>query len=556
MRTVSLLFLTASTLGCAAEVDDDARRVAPDLVELQILNLSDWHGQLDPVSVGSRRIGGAAVISAYWKADRAANPNTLSFTAGDAFGATPPLSNFFDDEPAVRALNLMGLDADTLGNHNFDRGIAHLQRMIDLAGYRFVSANLANVSAELDGVARFALFEVGGVTVGVVGVTNPEAATLVKPGAMGTIAVTDPVSAANQARAQARASGAKVLVALTHLGVTGFDAAGNATGPLIDFADAVGGFDLILGDHTDIAYTGIHNNALVVEANSKGVSYGRTTLTVDRANGRVVARATELVTPDAAGVTPDPAIDAMLAPYRAELTAVLRDVVGASEVPVPRTDSCGNSNGRICESKVGNAVTDALRVTYGTDFALTNSGGLRAGLTCPANDDPNDFCDPFVGPPYPITKGQVFTVLPFGNEVVTLTVTGDELRSMLENGVSAMPGVDGRFAQVSGLCFTYDIALPPRSRVIDVVRQAADGSCTGEAVDVSAAAVYTLAANDFIMTGGDGYANLGHRMTSREMMDQVVSDWVAARGTIAPAIEGRVRCVTSGTVACPAVTLP
>jgi 5'-nucleotidase len=111
-------------------------------VEIQLLNVSDWHAQIDPISVtGLGNVGGAAQIAAYWNADRAANPNTLTLTAGDAFGAAPPLSSFFDEEPAVRTLNLMGLNVDTFGNHNFDRGVAHLQRMIDLADYQYVSAN-------------------------------------------------------------------------------------------------------------------------------------------------------------------------------------------------------------------------------------------------------------------------------------------------------------------------------------------------------------------------------------------------------------------------------
>ncbi len=97
------------------------------LVEIQFLAISDWHAQLDPLFVFPvGNFGGAAELSAYWMADRAANPNTLTLTAGDAFGASPPLSSFFDEAPAVQAMNLMGFDVDTFGNHNFDKGITHL----------------------------------------------------------------------------------------------------------------------------------------------------------------------------------------------------------------------------------------------------------------------------------------------------------------------------------------------------------------------------------------------------------------------------------------------
>lgn len=183
-------------------------------VELQFLTVSDWHAQLDPLSVsGVGNVGGAAVLSAYFSADRLANPNTLTLTAGDAYGASPPLSTFFDEEPAVLAMNLMGFDADTFGNHNFDKGTAFLQHLIDLANFSYVSANLKNVEENLTGVEAFKIFEVGGVKIAVIGITNPEAPTLVFPGSFGTIEVTDPVPAANRARARARQAGAKVLVA-------------------------------------------------------------------------------------------------------------------------------------------------------------------------------------------------------------------------------------------------------------------------------------------------------------------------------------------------------
>jgi 2',3'-cyclic-nucleotide 2'-phosphodiesterase (5'-nucleotidase family) len=142
------------------------------------------------------------------------------------------------------------------------------------------------------------------------------------------------------------------------------------------------------------------------------------------------------------------------------------------------------------------------------------------------------------------------TVLPFGNVVATVTVDGAELKLFLENGVSSMPGANGRFAQVSGLCFTYNIDAAPGSRVTGAVRQAADGTCTGEAVDLSAASNYTLAINDFMASGGDGYPVVIDRATTREFMDQVLADHIEAAGTISPTIEGRITCVGA---ACPVV---
>jgi 2',3'-cyclic-nucleotide 2'-phosphodiesterase (5'-nucleotidase family) len=223
-------------------------------------------------------------------------------------------------------------------------------------------------------------------------------------------------------------------------------------------------------------------------------------------------------------------------------------------VAIPRADACGNPEGRTCESLVGNVVADAMRTTYGTDFAITNSGGLRADLTCPATDNPDDFCPSFTPPPYPITRGQVLGVLPFGNTVVTLTVNGAELKAILENGVSQMPAASGRFPQVSGLCFTYDVSAPAGSRVTGAVRQAEDGSCTGAPIDLTAASTYTIAMNDFMVSGGDAYPNFAGRATTRELMDEVVADYIAAAATISPAIQGRIACTSTGAAVCPAVT--
>jgi 2',3'-cyclic-nucleotide 2'-phosphodiesterase (5'-nucleotidase family) len=197
-----------------------------------------------------------------------------------------------------------------------------------------------------------------------------------------------------------------------------------------------------------------------------------------------------------------------------------------------------------------------MRGTYGSDFAITNSGGLRANLTCPTTDSPTDFCPPYTPPPFPITRGQVLTVLPFGNIVVTLQVNGAELKSFLENGVSAMPGANGRFPQVSGLCFTYDIAAPAGNRVTSAVRQAADGSCTGAPVDLTGSSSYTLATNDFMANGGDGYPVVFGRSVTRDIMDQVLADYVTANSPLGPAIQGRIVCTSSGATACPVVTAP
>ncbi len=560
--TLAVAALLVTVLVPAAVGAEGEGQGAP--VDIQFLNISDWHAQLDPLFVFPvGNFGGAAELSTYFQQERANNPNTLTLTAGDAYGGSPPLSNFFDEEPAVRAMRLMGFDVDTFGNHNFDAGIDHLQSMIDIAGdspghedgrpFQYVSANLENRDDNLSGVKDFELFNMRGVKVAVIGITNPDAPTLVFPGSFGTIEVTDPVAAAMAARDRAERMGADIFVVVAHLGVTSLN--GGAQGPLIDFANAVDGFDLIFGDHTNVEYTDEINGAIVVENKSKGVSYAKVNLTVSRGrNPSVLSSSVEFVEAVSGDVTPDPAIVALLDPLRAELDVLLSSVIGESTVFIPRADECGQSSGRSCESLVGDVTTDAMRTTYGTDFAITHSGGLRANLTCPVVDLVADFCPAYTPPNFPITDGQVLTVLPFGNSVVTLDVGGDELKTMLENGVSAMPGISGRFAQVSGLCFTYDIHAAVGSRVTGAVFNPS-GTCSGAAVDLTSAATYSIAMNDFMASGGDGYPVVIDRATTRNVMDQDVAAYVGANTPISPSIEGRINCTTSGATLCP-VPLP
>jgi 2',3'-cyclic-nucleotide 2'-phosphodiesterase (5'-nucleotidase family) len=549
----------AATLGAVGLAPATA---ADAPVTIQVLNVSDFHGQIVPLSVGTPAvdIGGAPALAAYFAAHRAENPNTLTLTSGDAVGATPPISSFFADEPTIRAMRLLRFDADTLGNHNFDAGLGRLQTQIDLARtdaptvpgrrFRYLSANLRNLDANLDDVEKFRIFKVGGVKVAVIGLTNPEAPSLVFPGSFGTIEITDPVVAANRQRAIARKAGAQVVVGLIHAGVTGTAADGTPVGPLTDFAQQVTGFDLILGDHTDVQYQGTINGALVTENRSKGLTYSRVKLTVDRRRG-VTAKSVDFFTPTVAGVTPDPTLAAFVEGYRAQLQPILGTVVGSANREILRSDSCNTGNGRTCESLVGNVTTDALRLRYGTDLAITNSGGLRDRLTCPPLGGGTGFC-PTAALPNQITRGQVLSVLPFGNVVTTTTITGAELKTFLENGISRMPGIDGRFPQVSGFCFRYDIQAAVGSRVTSAVRQAADGTCTGPAVDLTAGASYSLASNDFMASGGDGYPSVIGRSVTRDVMDQVLADHVTATSPLTPSIQGRIVCTDSDPLLAPA----
>jgi 2',3'-cyclic-nucleotide 2'-phosphodiesterase (5'-nucleotidase family) len=349
------------------------------------------------------------------------------------------------------------------------------------------------------------------------------------------------------------------VIAMGHMGATAGTLT-EPTGPGPDLADAVSNVDVVMGDHTNQqAISERANGVLFTESLSRGVRFTRVRVFIDMQDKEVVYRTADFHKPWNIGVTPDPTIQARINQLNEDLKPILATQIGTSSRAVPRSDSCGRSDGRLCESLVGNIVTDAMRLSFeGVDFAITNSGGLRADLTCPSPDIPDDFCGSFTPPPWPITRGQVLGVLPFGNLVATVDVNGAELKAYLENGVSSMPAANGRFAQVSGLCFRYDISAPVGSRVIasSVVRQAADGSCTGAVVDLTAASMYHIAINDFMAAGGDGYPNVAARAHSREIMDQTVADWITANTPLTPAIQGRIVCTTTGATPCPVVTAP
>ena len=539
------------------------------LKEVTILDISDYHGQLVPLSETadnvsgsgasnpSFTIGGAAFLKPWFDLYRSeARNGSITVAGGDSVGATPPISSFFGDTPTIELMNAMGFNFDGLGNHNFDRGQAYLRNtLVPLATFRYLSANIVNSAgktpAEWSPSAVVDTF--GGLKVGIVGFSNDDIPELTSPGALSPFHVANSLAAVNAEAARLRSKGIGTIVALGHLGATAGSLT-NPSGPLLDLADNVQRVDAVIGDHTDFQVVSTRpNGVLVTENRSKGIRFTRVRLVVDTSTKRVVYKTADFHKPWDIGITPDAAIQSRIDQLNAQLAPILGTVIGDSTRFIPRTDACGNTAGRTCESLVGNTVTDAMRTTYGVDFAITNSGGLRADLTCPTTDIPSDFCPAYTPPPYPITRGQVLTVLPFGNVVTTLDVTGAELKTMLENGISRMPAVDGRFPQVSGLCFSYDISAPVGARVTGAVRQAADGSCTGAAVDLTDASTYSIAENDFMSGGGDGYPVFTPRVTTRDIMDQVLADSITAEGTVSPAIQGRVTCTTSGVTACPVV---
>ena len=589
--TISFLMDIPGPQNARGRILFDAVSNTADLREVTILDISDYHGQLPPLTEASDNlaaplvnptftIGGSAFLKKYFELYEAeaalsgknASGPVIEMAAGDSVGATPPISNAFGDTPTIEVMNMMGIDIDGLGNHNFDRGADYLRNtLIPLADFPYVSANVVDANGNTPAEwSKSHIFDLGrGMKVGFVGFTNDDASTLTKPGAFDPFPVPlgDPIPAVN-AEAARIADRVNAVVAMGHYGATGGTLT-EPTGPLANLADGVSNVDAVIGDHTDFQVLATRSNGvLVTENRSKGLRFTRVRLVLAPGKG-VVYKTADFHKPWNIGVTPDAAIQARIDELNAALLPILGTQVGDSNVAIPRADSCaaatGRTDGRACESLVGDVVTDAMRQQYGTDFAITNSGGLRDNMTCPPTDSATDFCPaslyPFASGHFPITRGQVLAVLPFGNQSATANVDGVLLKEFLETAVAPPPTTGtGRFGQFSGLCVRYNIEAPAKqfdaagngilgtgSRVMNVVRQAADGTCdfaAGTPVGLTAADHYTLTINDFMMTGGDGYPNVRTSAATQDLLDQDVADYMATLpgGTVTPTIQGRVKC--------------
>jgi 5'-nucleotidase len=538
------LVLPALSAG-AAQGSVGQSRPAPGTVELQLLNVSDFHGNLEPLSVNGVSVGGAAVLSSYFAQERDRNPNTILFTSGDAVGASPPISSFFEDAPTIEWMNQAGFDAYALGNHDFDAGLGRLQEQIDTAEFPYLGANLSRLDGNLSGIAPYEVLDVAGVKVAMIGLTNPEAPTLVAPGSTGTIQITDPVQAAQKARAAAKRDGASVFVAFGHLGVTA-GTGSEQTGPLVDFANAVSGFDVIVGDHTDRQFEAVINGALVSENLSFGKGYSRTTLVVERgtantgkgkgaAPDKVISKDVRFVTPVVSGVTPDPVVSERVAELRTQVQAQLDAPIGTASELLPRS---GN-NERLGEAAIGNVTTDALRDAYGTQIAFTNGGGLRSAL--PSGYQPADrtlrraTTGYAAGPPFDLVLGDAYALLPFGNVALTRTVTGAQLWSALEHSVGSIPASNGKFLQISGFRFSYDAGRPAGSRIVSVVLD------DGTPISNDSGVTVTATTNDFTNAGGDGYTMLADGQgVTRDLMANVLADYLVKTRSASAELEGRI----------------
>lgn len=522
------------------------------LRQVTLFNLSDFHGQLEPLSERvdgvSNRIGGLGFIDTIW--DEAAAETigaTFRFMGGDSVGATPPISGFFQDVPTIESMNLAGIDADGIGNHNFDSGLARLETQVAAADFTYLTSNVfvAGSSDERPAWAQpYLIRELDGVRVAFIGFTNTDVPELVNPTFVAGLEFRDPAPILNALAASLRADeDVDVVVAFGHAGAQSCaDPFGRAcAGELVNLAGDLSGVDVLAGDHTgrqvDLTTSDADGAPILVTQNlSRGARYTEIKLVTD-ASGQLLYKSARWHRPWTIGVASNGQIADLIAQLKADLAPILNEQIGVSTVEIPRADPCGNLEGRMCESLEGNLVTDAQRSQYGVDFAFANAGGLRANLTCLAGESTDTNGQPCLDGSgrFIVRRGSALAMLPFGNISATLQISGTELKAYLENGVSDVGG--GRFIQVSGLRFQYDITRPVGSRVTGAWRF--DGTTVGPALDLTSAGTYTIAINDFMAAGGDGYPNVADRAATRNpMLDDVIS-YIGSNSPISPAIQDR-----------------
>ncbi len=487
---------------------------------LTIMHTNDTHAHHQPNRHG---YGGVARQMTVVKQIRAQVENSLLLDAGDRFTGTLFHQQYLGQDN-VQIMNMLGYDAMTLGNHEFDKGDVVLGMFIDGLDFPVVSANVdASASEPLaDKIASYVVLEVGGEKIGITGATIPETAILSSPSE--NVVFNDVASSVQDVVDQMTEEGINKIILLTHIGYNGD----------LALAPQLSGVDVIVGGHSHTLLSNMYTDGvaaypqelesasgepiLVVQAGEHNEYLGRLDLEFD-ADGVLTDWDGDVILLSQY-ITPDPAMQALIDALGAPIEELKQTVIGEAAVElvgergVCRTEECN----------MGNLITDAIRADTGAQIALQNGGGIRASI--PAGE---------------VTLGQVLTVLPFGNLISTLELKGSDVLAALENGVSRVEDVAGRFPQVSGLRYTWDPSKPAGERIVSVEVLNPE---TGEYEPLDPDAIYTVATNDYMRHGGDGYSMLKENAINPydygNPLDQVVADYITAHSPVAPEVEGRI----------------
>jgi 5'-nucleotidase len=529
---------------------------------VQVLQLSDLHGAIEGTSFG------AALLTSNWAADRTANAATISVSSGDNIGAAPPISTEFEELPTIEALNAMKLDVSTMGNHEHDRNIDHLNKMIGASDFQWVVSNYSEGALDVlksgsKQAKNYTIIERGGVKIGVVGSNTPETIEQVFPGnldytdaagAKKTIVINPGVVGINKAIVEAKAAGAEIVIVVIHQGWLE-NADGVAKGLFNSLGTQIKGAAAIYGGHSHQTFASVIPGTVrtaptvLGQVRNAGVEYTRTQICMR--GGKVVGQSIQHVLRAASATintsvastvsTADVETAAMVKKYKDQLSAKLDVKIGQVSGVFPRGGSPAVE--RSGETPMGNYMADLLRAKYKTDFAIQNGGGIRDTFPAKTYIPANTALVRTGTGPLDVTLGDAFTVFPFGNQVATTVVTGANLWKALENSVGGNYPGDGRFAQVSGLKYSFDASKPIGSRIVSVTKL--DG--TDIAKDSKE---YTLTTLDFLIYGGDGYLNVFSPAQAKVkgalldvFVDALKADMAAGKVTQVPVADGRIKKV-------------
>jgi 5'-nucleotidase len=489
----------------------------------------------------------------------------VALSSGDNIGAAPPISTEFEELPTIEALNLAKLDVSVFGNHEHDRNLDHLNKVIGKSDFQWVVSNynpdsLAALKSGTKQAKNYTIIDRGGVKIGIVGANTPETIEQVFPGnlnykdasgATKTIDISPSIAGVNTAIAEAKAAGAEVVIALLHQGWLE-NSSGTAKGQLNTLASQIKGAVAVFGGHSHQTYASVIPGSVRVEpvvlgqTRNSGVEYTRTQICIR--NGKVVGQSIQHVLKSASttintGVlstvtTQDVAAAAMVKTYKDQLTAKLDVKIGKVSAVFPRGGTPAVE--RSGETPMGNYIADLMRAKYKTDFAIQNGGGIRSAFPAPTYIPADTTLVRTGAGPLDVTLGDAFTVYPFGNQVATTVITGENLWKALENGVGgAYPG-DGRFPQISGFKYSFDASKAIGSRIVSVTKL--DG--TAIAKDSKE---YSLTTLDFLIYGGDGYLNVFSPSQAKVkgalldiFVDALKADMAAGKVTQLPVADGRI----------------
>jgi 5'-nucleotidase / UDP-sugar diphosphatase len=495
MTSWLLIAMLAAQLGATAAAAEESG------VRITIVHVNDVHSRVE----GTDSTIGYAKLATILKEKKAANPNTLLLDAGDTLhGQT--IANLEQGASIVRMMNAVGFDAMASGNHDYNYGQGRLAELAGQASFPILAANVYKP----DGtrlLKPYIIKELGGVKIAIFGLATPETLYKTHPNNVEGLTFADPAEEAKKMVAELEGQ-ADVIVALAHLGV---DASSTDTSTKV--AQQAPGIDVIIDGHSHTALDKgqTEGGVLIAQSGEYSENVGIVELTVEA--GEVQSKSASLIPLEQTlEVAEDPAILSILDSVKKEQETLLSEIVGKSSVPLDGE----REQVRTGETNLGNLITDAMLAQTGADIALTNGGGIRASI--PAGD---------------ITKGQVITVLPFGNYIQTKQVTGSDIKAALEHGVSAYPESLGGFPHVAGMTFKFDPQQPAGQRVHEIIVQ-------NKPIDLEAS--YALATNDFLAAGGDAYTMFKDQPIAGDFasLEEAVMQYLEEQGDIAPKVEGRI----------------